>query len=66
MQTQTLALAFLAATTVGGIAWVFLYPYLSGEKKPNHAAHRWRAANRRRHEAASARSAPAANRSRDR
>ena len=33
MQTQTLALAFLAATTVGGIAWVFLYPYLSGEKK---------------------------------
>ncbi|KJC39296.1 pilus assembly protein [Bradyrhizobium sp. LTSPM299] len=33
MQMQTLALAFLAATTVGGLAWVFLYPYLSGEKK---------------------------------
>jgi tight adherence protein B len=33
MNTQTLALAFLAATTVGGIAWVFVYPHLSGEKK---------------------------------
>ncbi|WP_426439567.1 type II secretion system F family protein [Bradyrhizobium genosp. P] len=33
MQMQTLALAFLAATTVGGLTWVFLYPYLSGEKK---------------------------------
>ncbi|KWV44748.1 pilus assembly protein [Bradyrhizobium macuxiense] len=33
MQMQSLALAFLAATTVGGLAWVFLYPYLSGEKK---------------------------------
>lgn len=33
MQMQTLALAFLAATTVGGVAWVFLYPYLSGAKK---------------------------------
>jgi tight adherence protein B len=28
-----LALAFLAATAVGGLAWVFLYPLLSGEKK---------------------------------
>jgi tight adherence protein B len=33
MDMQTLALAFLAATTVGGLAWVFLYPMLSGEKK---------------------------------
>ena len=33
MNTQTLALAFLAATTVGGLAWVFLYPMLSGEQK---------------------------------
>jgi tight adherence protein B len=33
MKMQTLALAFLAATAIGGVAWVFLYPLLSGEKK---------------------------------
>ena len=33
MSMQALALAFLAFTGVGGIAWVFLYPQLSGEKK---------------------------------
>ncbi|MBR0756166.1 type II secretion system F family protein [Bradyrhizobium jicamae] len=33
MSMQTMALAFLAATTVGGLAWVFIYPYISGEKK---------------------------------
>lgn len=33
MKLQTLALAFLAATAVGGAAWVFVYPLLSGEKK---------------------------------
>jgi tight adherence protein B len=33
MNLQTLALGFLAATTVGGLAWVFVYPMLSGEKK---------------------------------
>jgi tight adherence protein B len=33
MNLQTLAFAFLAATAVGGLAWVFLYPLLSGEKK---------------------------------
>ena len=33
MKTQTLALAFLAATAIGGVAWVFIYPFLSGEKK---------------------------------
>jgi tight adherence protein B len=32
MNIQTLAFAFLAAAAVGGIAWVFLYPFLSGEK----------------------------------
>jgi len=26
-------LGFLAATALGGIAWVFIYPFLSGEKK---------------------------------
>jgi tight adherence protein B len=30
---QALALAFLATITVGGVAWVFLYPMLSGERK---------------------------------
>ena len=33
MKMQTMALAFLAATALGGIAWVFIYPFLSGEKK---------------------------------
>jgi tight adherence protein B len=33
MKLQTLALAFLAAAAIGGLAWVFLYPMLSGEKK---------------------------------
>jgi tight adherence protein B len=30
---QMVAFAFLAAAAVGGIAWVFIYPFLSGEKK---------------------------------
>ncbi len=38
MNLQTLALAFLAATAIGGLAWVFLYPMLSGEKKAESAA----------------------------
>jgi tight adherence protein B len=33
MNIQMLALAFLAFTAIGGLAWVFLYPQLSGEKK---------------------------------
>ncbi|HEX5233411.1 MAG TPA: type II secretion system F family protein [Bradyrhizobium sp.] len=33
MKMQTLALAFLAATAIGGMAWVFLYPLLSGERR---------------------------------
>ncbi len=33
MKIQALALAFLAATAIGGAAWVFIYPLLSGEKK---------------------------------
>jgi tight adherence protein B len=33
MKIQALALAFLAATALGGIAWVFIYPLLSGERK---------------------------------
>jgi tight adherence protein B len=33
MKLQALSLAFLAATAIGGIAWVFVYPLLSGEKK---------------------------------
>src|SRR5262245_61780500 len=30
---QTLALSFLVAVAIGGVAWVFIYPLLSGEKK---------------------------------
>jgi len=33
MDMQTLALAFLTMVTVGGLAWVFIYPLLSGEKQ---------------------------------
>ena len=33
MKIQVLALAFLAATAIGGVAWVFVYPLLSGERK---------------------------------
>lgn len=33
MNLQALALAFLAATAIGGVAWVFLYPIMSGERK---------------------------------
>jgi tight adherence protein B len=29
MNTQALALSFLAATTIGGLAWVFVYPLIS-------------------------------------
>jgi Flp pilus assembly protein TadB len=33
MKMQALSLAFLAATALGGLAWVFVYPVLSGQKK---------------------------------
>jgi tight adherence protein B len=33
MNLQMLALAFLAATAIGGVAWVFIYPLLSGERQ---------------------------------
>jgi tight adherence protein B len=33
MKMQAIALAFLATAAIGGIAWVFLYPLLSGERK---------------------------------
>jgi Flp pilus assembly protein TadB len=36
MNIQALALAFLAFTAVGGVAWVFVYPMLSGENKASH------------------------------
>src|ERR1700760_444047 len=50
---QAIALAFLAATAIGGVAWVFIYPLLSGEKQ---------AENRR---AAVAQPEPAAKRQND-
>jgi tight adherence protein B len=36
MNIQALSLAFLAATAIGGLAWVFVYPLLSGEKMAEH------------------------------
>jgi tight adherence protein B len=33
MKMQTLALFFAVAVAIGGIAWVFLYPLLSGERQ---------------------------------
>src|ERR1700742_446465 len=33
MEREALALAFLATAAIGGLAWVFIYPLLSGEKK---------------------------------
>jgi Flp pilus assembly protein TadB len=36
MNMQALALAFLAFIAIGGVAWVFLYPLLSGERKAEH------------------------------
>src|SRR5882672_4287018 len=33
MKLQTIAFAFLAAAAVGGLAWVFIYPLLSGERQ---------------------------------
>src|SRR5258708_40175919 len=33
MNIQAPSFAFLAATAIGGLAWVFVYPLLSGEKK---------------------------------
>jgi tight adherence protein B len=36
MKMQALALAFLASAAIGGLAWVFIYPMLSGQKKAEH------------------------------
>ena len=44
MPMQQLALFFLAAAAVGGVAWVFLYPLLSGERA-RRAAHAERRAS---------------------
>jgi tight adherence protein B len=33
MDVQTLALVFLVTVATGGVAWVFVYPVLSGERK---------------------------------
>jgi tight adherence protein B len=33
LDTQTLALFFLATVAAGGVAWVFIYPSLSGERQ---------------------------------
>ena len=36
MKIQALSLAFLAATAIGGLAWVFVYPAMSGQRKAEH------------------------------
>ena len=36
MKIQALSLAFLAATAIGGLAWVFIYPAMSGQRKAEH------------------------------
>ena len=59
MSMQTLALAFMAATAIGGLAWVFIYPLLSGEKKAES-----RRASIARSEPAAARQADKSQRSR--
>jgi len=59
MSMQALALAFLAFTAIGGIAWVFIYPMLSGEKKAES-----RRASIARSEPAAARQADKSQRSR--
>ena len=41
MNIQALALAFLAFTAIGGVAWVFLYPLLSGERKAENRPESW-------------------------
>ena len=33
MKMQTLALFVMVATAIGGVAWVFIYPLLSGERQ---------------------------------
>ncbi|SDN91971.1 type II secretion system F family protein [Afipia sp. GAS231] len=59
MNMQVLALAFLGFTAVGGLAWVFVYPLLSGEKKAES-----RRASIARSEPAAARQADKSQRSR--
>jgi tight adherence protein B len=55
----TYGLFFLVAVAIGGVAWVFIYPYLSGEKKTER-----RMANVSRSEPIAARPARAAQKSR--
>ena len=66
MNMQTLALAFLAATAIGGLAWVFLYPLLSGERKAEKPPRLGRQAGAGRPPGRQEPSARAASRSRDR
>ena len=66
MNMQALALAFLAATAIGGLAWVFIYPLLSGEKKGRDPPRLDREARAERRVRPTRTSARAANRSKDR
>ena len=66
MKIQALAFAFLAAAAIGGLAWVFLYPLLSGEKKAAEPPRLGRATGTGRASGRQEPSARAANRSKDR
>jgi tight adherence protein B len=58
MTVQHLALFFLAAAAVGGVAWVFLYPLLSGERQAEQRMQSVAKADRTAGKAAAARAAP--------
>ena len=46
---ETYGLFFLVAIAIGGVAWVFIYPILSGERQDRDGAWRaWRARSRSR------------------
>ena len=66
MKMQALALAFLAATAIGGLAWVFIYPLLSGERKAENSPCLDREAGAGARARSTKTSARAANRSKDR
>ena len=58
MPIEQLALFFLAAAAVGGVAWVFLYPLLSGERQAERRMENVAKSDRVVGKAAAARAAP--------
>ena len=66
MNMQALALAFLAATAIGGLAWVFLYPLSVGGEKGRESPRLGRQSRSRPRVRSTRTSARAASRSKDR